>query len=261
MPQPTDAELDAAYSGWYRPSGGRFGRFGDSLLRKTRSRLAARLDATAPPGRVLDVGAGDGALVKALLAKGRDAVGIEREPHGEHIRAAELESLDGEWAAITMWHSLEHLRNAGAAARRAASLLAPRGVLVVAVPNPGSVQARLFRERWLAWDLPRHVVHLPANTLIRGLEAQGLSVERVSYWRGGQVVFGWLHGLVGLLPGTPDLYDAIRVAPARSAPMSPPRRITVLAAAVVLLPVAALCAIGEVIARRGGTVYIEARRG
>lgn len=260
VPQPTDAELDAAYAGWYRPSEGRFGRVGDGLLHFSRSRLAGRLDEIAPPGAVLDVGAGDGTLVRALLAEGRETVGIEREAQGQHIRAAELESIGGDWAAITMWHSLEHLRGAGGAIDHAAGLLAPRGVLIVAVPNPASLQARLFRERWLAWDLPRHVVHLPATTLIAGLERRGLRVERTSYWRGGQVVFGWLHGLVGLLPGAPDLYDAVRVAAARSAPVSPGRRAAILATAALLLPVAATCAAAEVLLRRGGTVYVEARR-
>lgn len=62
----------------------------------------------------------------------------------------------------------------------------------------------------MALDLPRHLVHLPSAALIDRLRSLGLAVERISYWRGGQVVFGWLHGLVGMLPGHPDLYDAIR---------------------------------------------------
>src|SRR4051812_2748245 len=62
-PWPTAAELEAAYAGWYRPPDGRFAGAGDALLRRLRAQLAGRIDATAPPGRVLDVGAGDGTLV------------------------------------------------------------------------------------------------------------------------------------------------------------------------------------------------------
>lgn len=86
-----------------------------------------------------------------------------------------------------------------------------------------------------------------------------MSVERVSYWRGGQVVFGWLHGFVGWLPGGPSLYVAIRRAPAREREMSAPARIATLFAACLLLPLALLCAGLEVACRRGGTVYVEAR--
>ena len=79
-PWPTDAELDAAYGGWYRPPSGRFSGVGDAVLRRFRGRLARRLDRIAPPGPVLDVGAGDGALLDALRAAAATALGLEREP-------------------------------------------------------------------------------------------------------------------------------------------------------------------------------------
>jgi hypothetical protein len=67
-----------------------------------------------------------------------------------------------------------------------------------------------------------------------------------------------LHGLVGLLPGGPDLYDAIRRPAARRAPLGPGRRAGTLAAAVLLSPAAlVLCGI-EIALRRGGSVYLEA---
>lgn len=64
-PWPTAADLDLAYAR-YRPESGRFAGVGDALLRRTRARLAGRVDRIAPPGRVLDVGTGDGALLDAL---------------------------------------------------------------------------------------------------------------------------------------------------------------------------------------------------
>jgi SAM-dependent methyltransferase len=259
-PWPTDAALNEAYGGWYRPSAGRFSWFGDAILRWTRGRLARRLDRRAPPGPVLDVGAGDGALLDALMEQGRRSLGLEREPTRPDMRAGDLAGIDGEWAAIVLWHSLEHLANPGEQIDHAAHLLAPGGLLVIAVPNAGSLQARLFRDRWFALDLPRHLVHLPAEALVERLRSLGLNLERVSFWRGGQVVFGWLHGLVGVLPGNPDLYDAIRRTEARRCPLSTRARILALAAAVLLAPLAAIGTATEIAARRGGTVYVEARR-
>ncbi len=259
-PWPTAEELDAAYAGFYRPPGGRFSGPGDRVLRTTRASLARRIDAICPPGRVLDVGAGEGALVQALAARGRAATGLERDARAARIEAREIEEVDGEWAGVVFWHSLEHLPTPGRALDRAAALLARRGVLVVALPNADSLQARAFGDRWLALDLPRHLVHVPARALLERLRAAGLTVERVSHLRGGQVAFGWLHGLVGLLPGAPDLYDAIRRAPARRRPMNASQRAATLAAAAVLAPLAAAAALGEAAARRGGSVYVEARR-
>jgi SAM-dependent methyltransferase len=262
-PWPDDAALASAYGGAYRPSGGRFTGPGDAVLRLTRATLARRLDRIAPPGPVLDVGAGTGALVAALRRRGRPAIGLEREARGPHIRDTPLAALGGgddRWAGIVFWHSLEHLTEPGADLDRAIELLAPGGVLVVAIPNAASLQARLFGDRWLALDLPRHLTHIPAAALTARLGERGLTVERVSHWRGGQVLFGWLDGLVGLAPGRPSLYDAIRRPEARFEEQGARTRTAILGGALLLAPAAALGAALEIARRRGGTVYVEARR-
>lgn len=258
-PWPSSAELDRAYGGGYRPASGRFSGLGDAILRRTRAALARRLDRIAPPGPVLDVGAGDGALLDALQGLGRDAVGLERSSKRDDVLVGELSEVDGAWAAIIFWHSLEHLREPGNALARARALLAPNGVVAIAVPNSESLQAWAFGDGWFGLDLPRHLVHLSSRALRQRLQSLGLRVERVSYVRGGQVVFGWLDGLVAALPGHPSLYDAIRRPDARLRPLSVGRRAAALLAAVVLLPVALVATAVEVIAHRGGTVYVEAR--
>jgi len=259
-PWPSDEQLGAAYADWYRPTSGRFSGLGDKVLRRTRSTLAGRLHAVLPPGPVLDVGAGDGTLVEAFVRRGREAVGLEPYASGPHIRNAEVEEVDETWSAVIFWHSLEHLRRPGRALRHAAGLLAPGGTLVVAVPNATSLQARAFGDRWLALDLPRHLVHLSPSALLSTIESLGLHVERVSYLRGGQVVFGWVHGMVGKLPGHPDLYDAIRRSQARQAAQGPALRLYALGAAVAALPFALVATVVEVAARNGGTIYVQARR-
>ncbi len=258
-PAPGEEELERAYGGWYRPPDGRFGYIGDPLLRHLRGRLARRLDRIAPAGPILDVGAGDGALLDALRARGREAVGIDRRASHPAVEERELEELEGRWAAVVFWHSLEHLPRAGAALDRAAAMLESDGVIVVAMPNPASVQAEAFGERWFALDYPRHLVHVPSPALLARIQGLGLAVERVSYLRGGQAAFGWLHGWVGRLPGRPDLYDAIRRPEARRRPISAAARTAALAAALILLPLAAICAGAEALRRRGATAYVEAR--
>lgn len=258
-PWPGPALLEKAYER-YRPESGRFSGVGDRLLRRTRARLAGRVDELAPPGRVLDVGSGDGALLDALGSRGRAVLGLERDSRRADVREADVSELDDEWSAIVFWHSLEHLPDPGRAIDHAASHLGQGGVLLVAVPNCSSFQARAFGSRWFHLDLPRHLVHLPSATLVDRLRTLGLTVTRVSHWRGGQALFGWLHGLVGMLPGRPHLYDAIRRPEARSEPMTARRRAFALGAGVLLFAPAALATAVEISARRGGTVYVEARR-
>jgi SAM-dependent methyltransferase len=258
-PWPGAAELERAYAR-YRPPSGRFAGIGDAVLRRTRATLAARVDRLAPPGPVLDVGAGDGILLDALRARGRKALGLERDSRREDVREADITDLDCVWSAIVFWHSLEHLPTPGRAIDQAERHLRAGGALLIAMPNSASLQALAFGDRWFHLDLPRHLVHLPAATLTERLRSHGLTVTRVSHWRGGQALFGWLHGLVGTLPGGLDLYDAIRRPEARTQPLSPRKRTLTVGAAIVLLPFAALATAAEIAARRGGTVYVEARR-
>lgn len=261
-PWPSDSQLGAAYAPWYRPAGGRFSGVGDKVLKRTRSALANRLQKVLPEGPILDVGAGDGTLIAAFRRHGRDAVGVDpyaAENH-PHVRAVEFEDLTGAWSSVIFWHSLEHLRRPVRSLRHAADLVVPGGMLIVAVPNATSLQARVFGDRWLHLDLPRHLVHISPQALVSQVESLGFKVERVSYLRGGQVLFGWLHGLVGLLPGHPSLYDAIRRTQAREAAQSTAFRLYTLGAAVAAIPAALVGTAIEVAARSGGTVYVQARR-
>lgn len=260
-PWPTDAELAAAYAN-YRPQSGRFGGPTEALLRATRSRLAHRIDAIAPPGPVLDVGAGDGTLLDAIERTGRSAVGLERDARDPRMRELDPWELqpDERYAAIVLWHALEHLREPGRALAALTDRLAPGGVLIVAVPNWSSLQARVFGEDWLALDLPRHLTHLPRAALLHRIAALGLVVERVSDWRGGQVAFGWLHGTVGRLPGRPNLYDALRREEARMAAQPRGLRRRAVAFGALSAPVAVAAAATEIALHRGGTTHVEARR-
>ena len=262
-PAPSAAELDQAYGDWYRPTGERrFSFLGDAVLGRSRALLARRVDEVAPPGPVLDVGAGEGSLLDALRARGRKAVGLERAGHRDDMRDQPIEDVDGDraWAAVIFWHSLEHLPQPASAVDAAARLLADGGVLFVAVPDSASLQARLFGPRWLHLDLPRHTVHLSTGALVTELRASGFAIERISHVRGGQIVIGWLDGLVGALPGDLRLYQALRRPAARSVAIPRGRRLAALAAGVLLLPAAAILSLVEIALRRGGTVYVEARR-
>src|SRR3954463_2635729 len=110
-PWPSERTLAQAYEGWYRPSGGRFAGPGDAILKRSRGALARRLAEIAPPGEVLDVGAGDGTLLDALHARARSATGLELVATRPDIQAADIADLPAasRYAAIVFWHSLEHL--------------------------------------------------------------------------------------------------------------------------------------------------------
>ncbi len=62
---------------------------------------------------------------------------------------------------IRLNHVLEHLHEPRRVLARLVERLAPDGRLHVALPNPASLSARWFKERWFSLDCPRHVVLLP----------------------------------------------------------------------------------------------------
>ena len=159
-----------------------------------------------PRGPVLDVGAGDGTLVRAFVRHGREAVGVDpyASANHPHVRDVELEEMDGNWSAVIFWHSLEHLREPGPGAAARGDAAAPGGVLVVAVPNAASLQARTFGDRWLHLDVPRHLVHIePAGAGVRdrGGRVPGHASE-LPAGRSGRVRLAARAGRQ-VLPGTP----------------------------------------------------------
>jgi predicted SAM-dependent methyltransferase len=55
------------------------------------------------------------------------------------------------------------------------------GLLIVQVPNAGSYQARWFRGRWFALDVPRHRYHFDLQTLESILDATGFRIRRTTF--------------------------------------------------------------------------------
>ena len=74
-------------------------------------------------------------MLDALHRRGRPAEGLERESKRSDVRSGSLADCEGDWAAIVMWHSLEHLPEPRQALTEAAQRLRPGGALFLAVPN------------------------------------------------------------------------------------------------------------------------------
>jgi 2-polyprenyl-3-methyl-5-hydroxy-6-metoxy-1,4-benzoquinol methylase len=168
------------------------GRVVEAAIRRTATRPltdAPRRVATAvvpdadmggplsPGMRVLDVGAGNGAAVRALRAAGVDAHGIEPEERAVAAAQAagvrtvsvgtlEANPLEGErWDVVRMNQVLEHVPDPVDALRRVRELLAPGGRAVIGVPNFGSLGRRVFGASWDGLELPRHLHHFTRFSL------------------------------------------------------------------------------------------------
>ena len=125
------------------------------------------------PGRVLDVGCGRGFLLQEFHRRGWQVLGTEADDKAAtHARetlklpikvAALLDALeppgDG-FDAIVLWHVLEHLAEPGGnPGPGSPPSCVPVEFLLVGVPNFGSCEARLCRDKWFHLDVPRHLAH------------------------------------------------------------------------------------------------------
>jgi SAM-dependent methyltransferase len=152
--------------------------------RETARRVLDDIERHRSPGRLLDLGCWVGFLLSEAERRGWQSTGVEpsafasryaRERLGLDVRtedlfAAELEP--GAYDAIFLGDVIEHLPRPGDALDRFAGLLAPGGVLAMALPDAGSRLARAMGRRWWA-VLPTHVQYFTRRSMGTLLERHG----------------------------------------------------------------------------------------
>ena len=89
----------------------------------------------------------------AALARARLSVDI----HASAVE--ELQLPEEKFDLITMSHCLEHTYSPGRVLGQVHRWLKPNGRLLVMVPNYDAMDRRLFGERWLGFEVPRHLYH------------------------------------------------------------------------------------------------------
>jgi SAM-dependent methyltransferase len=113
--------------------------------------------------RILDVGCGNGALLRSLERSGFTSLTgvdpfVERGRASGHvtITKGELADMTGSYGFILLSHSLEHMPHPRAALHEVARLTAPRGHVMIGLPVVNRSWAEL-RPDWIGLDPPRHL--------------------------------------------------------------------------------------------------------
>ncbi len=126
-------------------------------------------------GTLLDYGCGAGLFVKAAMKAEWNASGVE--PNEDARKVAKKHSLsvsspeqlnsikEKTFDVITLWHVLEHLHDIEKVIPKLKLLLKDDGILVIAVPNIDSWDAKKYKEKWAAFDVPRHLFHFSSKTI------------------------------------------------------------------------------------------------
>lgn len=141
-------------------------------------------------GKILDIGCGTGEFLNICKNAKWEVLGIEPdadarkksiEKYGLDVREElEIKSLKNEeFDVISMWHVLEHVPNLNDRIEDLKRLIKPNGMIIVAVPNLTSLDAKIYKEHWAAYDLPRHLYHFSPKDIEAVFKNHGLTVFKI----------------------------------------------------------------------------------
>jgi len=149
----------------------------------------ARAEAEVGRGRLLEVGAGSGGLVRVALRRGWsvDATEVSQsalEPlrgTGAAVFAGPVEGAgysDGRFDLVVSLEVLEHLPTPLAELKQLARVTRAGGLLLLTTPNFAGLSRRWLGLRWRVVD-PEHLGYFTARTLFQALRAAGYDRIRV----------------------------------------------------------------------------------
>jgi len=231
-PQPTDEQLEKAYSEDYYGAGSEE-KFNDSIIVKAinffSKQRARRLlshikksDAT-----ILDWGCGNGRFLENInkLNTKTDLIGIEINKKTVERSSARLGNKakiyhtnnpanllpHSTCDAIACIHVFEHIPNPKNTIACFSSLLREGGVLMLVIPNISSWQAKIFDKNWFHLDIPRHIHFFPPKILIRELEKNGFKLISTRTFDTEQNPYGALQSTLNkILKKRNVLYEALK---------------------------------------------------
>lgn len=145
-------------------------------------------------GNLLDIGCGVGDFIHFSEQRGWQCTGVEpseeakaiakKRIKAEILSSQELEQLPNEsFDIITMWHVLEHVEDIKWQIAQLERLIKKDGRVVIAVPNFKSYDATFYKEKWAAYDVPRHLYHFNKETIIKIFKTNRLNIKETNKLR------------------------------------------------------------------------------
>jgi len=138
---------------------------------------------------LLDVGCGTGDFLQVAQQNNWNISGIEPNEQARQIANRKTNNSvfnindlgkfkNHSFDVITLWHVLEHLPNLEQHVLTLKTLLKVNGILIVAVPNHKSNDAKHYKNFWAAYDVPRHLWHFNQDSISKLFALQNMQVMK-----------------------------------------------------------------------------------
>jgi len=131
-------------------------------------------------GLVVDFGCGNGDFVSYVSAQNKKVIGIENNKRAVEVCEkkqikvlSSVSSVQSKINVITFWHSFEHLSNPEKVIKAVKKHTDKDSVVVVALPNYKSFDAKHYDRFWAAYDVPRHRFHYSKNGIKQTMKKFG----------------------------------------------------------------------------------------
>jgi SAM-dependent methyltransferase len=193
VPKVTASEIPSLYPDDYQA----YSRKEKSLFGAAKARVVSndarkllRL-AGVPEPRILEVGCGNGSLLRRVLELNPKAyvcgidikdLGLSADPQID-FRLGQLEAVDlpdNSFDAIYCSNLIEHVAHPLDFIVRLKALLRPGGKVVIVTPNHRSIDRYVFGRYWGGYHFPRHLTLFNHKNIKPAIELGGLRVERIS---------------------------------------------------------------------------------
>jgi len=146
------------------------------------------------PGSMLEIGCASGSFLQRMASKGWDVHGLETSESaakeasklGYTIYAGSLESTElplNCYDLIVGWMVIEHLHNPLLGLRKLHSAAKSQAMLVLSLPNAGSLEFSFFKSNWYALQVPTHIHHFSPDTITKLLSESGWRVDKIYHQR------------------------------------------------------------------------------
>jgi SAM-dependent methyltransferase len=214
---------NALYNSYYYKNeiAGRFNLLLELVIRAFRFFRAFKIFTIAPLAKsILDIGSGRGFMLYYLkrLYGYRRAVGTQisrnafefsRDKLGLEMYDKDMTDLDfpeSSFDIVTMWHVLEHVKEAEKYIEKISDIITEKGKLVIEVPNFDSWTRKFTGRYWLGLDIDYHLYFFTPNTLSALLLRHGFKIKTIHTFSMEYSAFISAQSIVSLLTRSDQIF-------------------------------------------------------